>query len=65
MKIIIVDNFNRESQPDILIAENVNKQYIDEMINALNNKHSSAESGFWCTKVNDDYKLSKDMEDLV
>lgn len=65
MKIIAIDNFGRETEPDILIAENVNQQYIDYLLETLNDEYGGEYSTHYFTSVNDDYVLSKGMADLV
>ena len=58
MKIIMVDNFDRDSISDVLIADNVNKFYADYIAEALNKKFSPgdyAQSFF--KPVDNDYKL--------
>lgn len=64
MKIICVDNFGRESEADTLIAENVNKYWGEQIINALNDKeHENSQSYF--RLVEDDYVLWRGMEELI
>ncbi len=36
MKIVKIDNYNRDYIPDVLICENINKYYGDKVIAALN-----------------------------
>jgi len=61
MKIIIVDNFDRElvSHPDRLVAENVNERYAKEIAKFLNKKYSSDYSPDFFRVVKDNYKLRK------
>ena len=56
MKIICVDNFNRETVNDWLVADNVNKRMGERIIEALN-KQESDESPTYFRLVEDDYKL--------
>lgn len=65
MKIIAIDNFGRDTVPDILIAENVKEEYIDYLITSLNDEYGGEYSTRYFTSINDDYVLSKGMEDLV
>jgi hypothetical protein len=58
MKIICVDNLQRESHnyPDYLIAENVHKNYIDDIVKFLNSQEAPDGNSYF-RKVEDDYKL--------
>lgn len=58
MKIILVDNFNRESSsyPDILIAENVHQNYMHDIVTFLNSRKSE-DGNCYFRIVEDDYKL--------
>lgn len=63
MKIICVDNYDRESVADRLVAENVKS--LDEariIVQALNAKRSHND---WYALRADDYKLWRGMEELV
>ena len=66
MKIIATDNFNREEIADKLVAEGiVFKDYAKVMCKALN-AHFGGEQANDCFKVvEDDYRLSRGMQDLV
>lgn len=57
MKIIQVDNFDRDSVSDVLIAENVNETLSGHIVNFLNEKYSGENSPNWYKAVADDYKL--------
>jgi len=57
MKIIQVDNYDRETISDILIAENVNLINGKETTEFLNKKYSGADSSIYFRLVEDDYKL--------
>jgi hypothetical protein len=59
MKIRGVDNFNRESVNDILVAENIpNHEYGVCMVDALNEMFCSSEHATrYFELVEDDYKL--------
>ena len=60
MKIIRVDNFNREYIPDSLVAENVQFEgYAKVMCDALNNRYSDAHSPDFFVVKPDDYELQK------
>lgn len=58
MKIIAIDNFNRENVDDILVAENVNRYYGKLIVDLLNQKFSVNYDWFY-KLVDDDYKLYK------
>jgi hypothetical protein len=53
MKIIAVDNLNRDEVSDILIAENVHKGYGELLVDLLNKRSSSR----YFKLVEDNYKL--------
>lgn len=60
MKIISVDNFNRETVSDILVCENIEaKQYGDCMVKALNDKFSGEDASRYYRLVPNDHKLYK------
>ena len=56
MKIIRVDNFDRDYIPDDLIAENVN-EHSAKLIAKLLNEHAGANSQDYFKAVPDDHKL--------
>lgn len=46
MKIVCIDNFNREHVSDVLVAENVPEHYANRIVDALNapnDKHAHSE----------------------
>lgn len=57
VKIIRVDNFDREHVPDELIAENVDPKIATEITEFLNRKHSGIYSPDFYKVVPDDHKL--------
>lgn len=58
MKIVCVDNYDREYYDDVLIAENVHEYWGKKAVNLLNeNEHENSENYF--ILVNDDHKLFK------
>lgn len=67
MKIVAVDNFARESVADLLVAENItNHSYAEVMAKALNDKYCIGDmSPRFYQVMDDDYRLSRGMEDLV
>lgn len=62
MKIIAVDNYNRESIADVLVCENVTNTYIGDLITEFLN--SRATDSYY-KLVDDEYRLWRGMEDLV
>lgn len=56
MKIICVDNFDRENKSDRLVASGVNKHEGKIMLDALNDKASDYNPNFY-KLVEDDYEL--------
>lgn len=59
MKIIDVDNFDRENVDDVLVCENINEHYGKMVVNILNERYSSDHSSSFFRLVEDDYKLYK------
>jgi len=59
MKLIKTDNFDRDNQPDILLAENVNEYWGKKMVEFLNDKYSNDRSCAFFKLVPDEYKLKK------
>jgi hypothetical protein len=59
MKIICVDNFDREAYSDSLICTNICKIYGEYLVNCLNNKYGGEQSPDYFKLVEDDYKLYK------
>ena len=57
MKIIMVDNFNRENVSDTLIAENVSEYFGKKIVKYLNNTFSGDTSPDYFKLVTNDYKL--------
>lgn len=58
MKIIGMDNLNRDNVNDILICENIQVSYINSIIKILNDKIDN-HHGYYYKAVKDDYKLYK------
>lgn len=67
MKIVGVDNFASGAVADLLVAENIsNKSYAEVMCKALNDKYCNNDySPRFYEVMEDDYRLSRGMEDLV
>ena len=57
MKIVRIDNFNRDTVSDVLVCENVNEYYGKFLVEALNNKYSGDYSEDFFRLVEDDYVL--------
>lgn len=67
MKIVAVDNFASEAVADLLVAEHItNKSYAEVMTKALNERYCNSDySPRHYIITEDDYILSRGMEDLV
>ena len=67
MKIVAVDNYASEAIADVLVAENItNKSYAEVMCKALNDRYCNNDYAARHYLVKEDeYKLSRGMEDLV
>lgn len=62
-KLILVDNYNRETVADILLEENVSEEYAKMKEREYNNTHPC---GDWCASaVEDDYKLWGGITELI
>jgi hypothetical protein len=59
MKIIQVDNLQRDIVDDVLVCENINESYGETIVNVLNHKYSGEHSPVFYRLVEDDYKLYK------
>ena len=57
MKIVQVDNFDRDTVSDILMAEKVSKNNAEMIVKALNEKYSGNDSPLFFRAESDDYKL--------
>lgn len=57
LKIIQIDNFNRDNVSDSLVAENVPKFYARDIAEFLNEKYSGDTSSYFYEIRPDDYKL--------
>lgn len=65
MKIIGTSNFDNEAVADFLVCDNIRSKALgDVMINALQNTCSGS-STYWYKLVEDDYRLSRGMADIV
>ena len=58
MKIICVDNYDREDHDDDLIAENVGKYYAEYIVRLLNNTEDMDSPNYF-KAVEDNYQLKK------
>lgn len=56
MKIIAIDNFDRDWVSDTLICENVNEHYGKILVDYLNKRQSEMSQDFYVLKE-DEYKL--------
>ncbi len=67
MKIVAVDNYANEAVADVLVAENItNKSYAEVMCKALNDRYCNNDYAARHYQVKEDeYRLSRGMEDLV
>ena len=62
MKVIAMDNFNRDHVADKLIAENLDRFTAEAMTNEMNESCNEL-SSYWHVVVDDDYELHLGMED--
>ncbi|QJI52425.1 hypothetical protein [Psychrobacillus phage Perkons] len=59
MKVICVDNYDRDTHDDKLVCENVNEFYAKKITDFLNEKFSGDSSDDYFKAVDDDHKLYK------
>jgi hypothetical protein len=59
MKIIQIDNFNRDEVSDILVCEGVTSYYGEAIVAGLNEQFSGDNSSFYFRLVLDEYVLYK------
>jgi hypothetical protein len=64
MKVIGVDNFARESVPDILVQDEMNPEAAASLASRMN-EEGGDKANRWYIAVEDNYRLSRGMEDLV
>ena len=69
MKIVGVDNLNRETYADKLWLDNISEDTVSldiakRVCNKLNERLGDGEGTFYCLKP-DNYRLSRGMEDFV
>lgn len=64
MKIICVDNFNRESVAEKLIAENVKESWGRHIVKLLNDEEHDDSPNFFML-VEDDHKLWGGMKEFI
>jgi hypothetical protein len=57
MKIIRKDNFNRDTESDKLVCENINNSYGKRLVDYMNNQMAGFD--IFYELVEDDYKLYK------
>jgi hypothetical protein len=57
MKIILVDNYDRDLIPDVLICENITNKYYGERIVRLLNEAEHKDSENFFKLVDDNHKL--------
>lgn len=57
MKIVCVDNFNRDYVSDKVIANNVSEYYGKEIVKFLNNKFGGKHSPYFFRMVEEEYEL--------
>lgn len=62
-KLILVDNYNRETVADILIEENINEEYAKIKAKEYNDTH---QCGDWFARaVSNNYKLWGGISELI
>lgn len=64
-KLILVDNFNRETVADVLVEENLSEKEANKKAGDYNNEHRSVNGDWFAKAVSDDYKLWRGIEELI
>lgn len=64
MKIIIVDNYDREGVADVLVAEKVDPYWGEKMVDTMNYNRTDYDDKYF-KLVKDNYDLWRGMEELV
>lgn len=64
MKIVLVDNFNRDEIADYLVCENIDGHYGELVVNFLNGREHDDSPNYFMLKE-DDYVLSRGILDLI
>lgn len=64
-KLILVDNFNRETVADVLMEENLTEEDAETKADAYNDEHRNLNWNWFAKAVSDDYKLWRGMEEFV
>lgn len=65
MKVVAIDNFNRESVADILVAEGLSEQDAQRLATEKNEQFSGPYAPRHYVVTPDDYKLWRGMEELI
>ena len=64
-KLILVDNFNRETIADVLIEENLSDKEAAQKADDYNSEHRNRNWDWFAKAVNDDYKLWGGIEEFI
>ena len=64
-KLILVDNYNRETIADVLVEENLTEEIASEKANAYNDKNKNSDCCWFAKVVPDDYKLWGGMAEFI
>lgn len=65
MKIVTKDNFDRDLFVELIVAENVNKVYGEELVKLHNERYWKNESDSYLALVEDDYELYNGYLDFI
>lgn len=65
MKVILVDNYNRETVADKLLKDNLSATDAAKTANDYNKKFAGMNWDWFAKAVPDDYHLSRGIEDLI
>jgi hypothetical protein len=64
MKVVGIDSYARDTIADTLVEENLDEQAAITLVERMNSEAGENPSR-WYVMVEDDYRLSRGMEDLV
>jgi len=65
MKIVMTDNFARETVADFLVCTDIDEPLASKIVDSLNSEFSGETSPNWFRVYEDDRRLWRGMEELI
>ena len=65
MKVVLISNFNIETEAESLLAEELDEIQAEIIANEWNDKNSSKHSTYYAVVKPNDYRLWRGMADLI